>query len=621
MSFLARLGVVLGLDTAEFSKGLGDAKFQLRQFETGVKTGMLAAGTAFAAASLKVVQFADEIKDTASASDVTIGAVLDVGKALQMAGGNAENAGKVLANFNKVLGEASMGDKAAQEMFQQLGVSLKDLESLSTEQLFRKTSDALGQLDDNGKKVALSMQAFGRGIRGVDMTGFNDTLKDGHKLTAEQEKAFKDAAAAMDILDNATHSLKVTMVEFMGTGAASFIRFIAEGIEGIGKMIEKIAELLHQFDKWNEKNSQFTEEYDAWSGRVSGESPYFKPLQQGGAETTSPTKRKVTPYKDKSADTKLAQLLKELETLRYISKEYETQLQQQQLGIIVDTEKLGLTVNQAQVFEAMYQLEKKRAEEVAKLEEKRQLAIATKADQKVIDEINRQIDAVNKLTESYTGLITEAIQANQTLTQSFEGGVMMAFQKYQFQAINTAAVVTESVDALFNGMTNALTSFVMNGKLSFADFTRAIIADLIRIQIQVAAAKIFGTILNAAMMAAAPTTGIEGEVIMREGESITDAATRGMLTQELRADGGAVDAGMPYYVGEGGPEMFVPNRNGTIIPNGQLANMGGTTYVTNNYIDAIDTKSFEDRIYGSSRAVWAANQYATKNISNSRTRS
>jgi len=47
---------------------------------------------------------------------------------------------------------------------------------------------------------------------------------------------------------------------------------------------------------------------------------------------------------------------------------------------------------------------------------------------------------------------------------------------------------------------------------------------------------------------------------------------------------------------------------------------GGNTYVTNNYIDAIDTKSFEDRLYGSSKAVWASNQYGSKNISTSRMR-
>jgi hypothetical protein len=41
------------------------------------------------------------------------------------------------------------------------------------------------------------------------------------------------------------------------------------------------------------------------------------------------------------------------------------------------------------------------------------------------------------------------------------------------------------------------------------------------------------------------------------------------------AMGGYVPAGSPTWVGERGPELFVPNVNGTIIPNGSA---GGTTY-------------------------------------------
>jgi hypothetical protein len=81
------------------------------------------------------------------------------------------------------------------------------------------------------------------------------------------------------------------------------------------------------------------------------------------------------------------------------------------------------------------------------------------------------------------------------------------------------------------------------------------------------------------------------------------------------ADGGSPPVGVPSLVGERGPELFVPSRAGTIIPNNQLSNMlGNVTNVTNNYIDAIDTKSFEDRVLGSSNAVWAANQYANKSL-------
>lgn len=43
---------------------------------------------------------------------------------------------------------------------------------------------------------------------------------------------------------------------------------------------------------------------------------------------------------------------------------------------------------------------------------------------------------------------------------------------------------------------------------------------------------------------------------------------------QLRADGGPVNAGQPYVVGERGPELFVPGQSGSIVPNGA---MGGVS--------------------------------------------
>ncbi|OYW07523.1 MAG: tape measure domain-containing protein, partial [Rhodospirillales bacterium 12-71-4] len=53
----------------------------------------------------------------------------------------------------------------------------------------------------------------------------------------------------------------------------------------------------------------------------------------------------------------------------------------------------------------------------------------------------------------------------------------------------------------------------------------------------------------------------------------------------FRAEGGPVAAGQPYVVGERGPEWFVPNRAGTVLPNG-TAPGGGTTIQTSITIDA-----------------------------------
>nr|BAR24293.1 phage tail tape measure protein [uncultured Mediterranean phage uvMED] len=48
-----------------------------------------------------------------------------------------------------------------------------------------------------------------------------------------------------------------------------------------------------------------------------------------------------------------------------------------------------------------------------------------------------------------------------------------------------------------------------------------------------------------------------------------------------RAAGGPVSGGTPYMVGEKGPELFVPNTSGTIVPNNKLGGGGATNVVVN----------------------------------------
>jgi len=52
-----------------------------------------------------------------------------------------------------------------------------------------------------------------------------------------------------------------------------------------------------------------------------------------------------------------------------------------------------------------------------------------------------------------------------------------------------------------------------------------------------------------------------------------------------RATGGPVASRTPYIIGERGPELFVPNSSGTIVPNNQLGGMGGDVSVVVN-VDA-----------------------------------
>jgi hypothetical protein len=62
-NMIARLGVVLGLDSAEFSKGLEAAGKKLEQFsQAAEKFGKIGA-TALAAASVAAIKYADELAD------------------------------------------------------------------------------------------------------------------------------------------------------------------------------------------------------------------------------------------------------------------------------------------------------------------------------------------------------------------------------------------------------------------------------------------------------------------------------------------------------------------------------------------------------------------------------
>ena len=77
--------------------------------------------------------------------------------------------------------------------------------------------------------------------------------------------------------------------------------------------------------------------------------------------------------------------------------------------------------------------------------------------------------------------------------------------------------------------------------------------------------------------------------------------TAGSAMVQFREKGGPVEAGKPYIVGEKRPELFIPDRSGTILPDTSALNGGGGT--TNQYtisvsmpISATDAKSFESRL-------------------------
>jgi len=85
------------------------------------------------------------------------------------------------------------------------------------------------------------------------------------------------------------------------------------------------------------------------------------------------------------------------------------------------------------------------------------------------------------------------------------------------------------------------------------------------------------------------------EVLRAIGQDLVRLVFSNMVTQPLakgigtflsgmRAEGGPVNAGGAYMVGEKGPELFVPSSSGSIVPNGAMGSSGASAGgVTVNY--------------------------------------
>ena len=159
------------------------------------------------------------------------------------------------------------------------------------------------------------------------------------------------------------------------------------------------------------------------------------------------------------------------------------------------------------------------------------------------------------------------------LSRQFETGWGNAFRQYVSDATNAAMKAQRIFQTLSQSLEDALYGFFTTGKFGWKQFADDIIKEMIRIETKQLAMNIL--------------TGGTGKV----GKSGSGLLGLGGLFGFL-ANGGPANANKPYIVGERGPELFVPNSSGTVVPNGGFGGGGNVTY----NINAVDAMSFKQMI-------------------------
>lgn len=183
-------------------------------------------------------------------------------------------------------------------------------------------------------------------------------------------------------------------------------------------------------------------------------------------------------------------------------------------------------------------------------------------EQQRIERLATQVNFARQLEEGERRLIAAKEQGLITDEQAAKGiadlqlrgleastqlgdGFSRAFAKISREAEDLAAVGEKVVGVFADTATDALVKFATEGTFQFKEFARSILADLTRIIARLLVVQA----LNAAFGGGAGTTA---------------GAAAGLAG---RAEGGTVQPARSFVVGENGPELFVPNRTGTIVPN------------------------------------------------------
>ena len=161
--------------TAAFARAAGSAKSaagQITQAFRGINGQLATLGAGLSLAGLTAfvkssIDAADALNDIAKRTGVAATTIGGIGFAAKQAGGDLEGAAVAFKAFNKIISEALGGNKQAVDNFAKLGISLRDLQTLSPDQLLGKAADAFQSFADGAEKAAGAQVFFGRGAASV----------------------------------------------------------------------------------------------------------------------------------------------------------------------------------------------------------------------------------------------------------------------------------------------------------------------------------------------------------------------------------------------------------------------------------------------------------------------
>ncbi len=432
---------------------------------------------------------------------------------------------KGFAQLTKRLGEAKLGSDKMIEAFSAVGISGQQLATMTTDQAMLKIAEAMSRIEDPAKRAALEVQLFGKAGQALD-----PILRQGAAAIQEQTQKLQEMGVIMDDAmiakaDEAADKmamleevLKTKMTIAVAENANAFVA-LASAISGalslMTPFINVAGQLVGKFDQMLDR-----------MGKIGNQKSFMQRLAEGaklfGAYATS-----VYTGNDFNAIADMATLSRTERTNKFVK------------GLPFGPDgALKPKVPSLDVPQLLGGSSQKRKTEAAK----KNFQILTEDNYANLADFRKALDdqfyadlAANKL-ENVEPLV-KVLPSTDEIMKQLEG-----LQTPLRSITNEATELADSIGASFGNAFQGLVTGTMNFKNAFRTMTNSIISELMRIYVTEQIVKSISGFFKSVF--AAPLPG--------------------------KAIGGPVQAGTPYMVGERGPEMFVPSRSGSIVPNNAL---------------------------------------------------
>lgn len=576
-------------DTKRAEKRLNEFNANAKKALAGIATVGLTVGTAFAAMMKKTIDSMDQMSKLSQSAGVTVETLSGLAYAADLSGVSTEALATNLGRLTKGMADAAMGTGEALKGFKSLQLDAAGFENINDALL--SIADRFAAMENGAAKTAIAMQLFGRS--GMQMIPFLNQGREGISALLQEAENLglviqtETAIAAENFNDN------LTRLGAIGTGVFNDIAtqwlptiesltqaFLAarkesdsllksmlavaitdmpqtfdEATKAIIEQEIKVKQLEDALNRFNAgQGTSMSERFKIASQDLELEKSRLSILQKaadlirreaegrqlvtGGFEPTMPTDSKGT--------NKIAQ---QLEAVQKIVREYERQRDFQLEIMETEDAMLGMTRDEAEIQRTINKVLEETNKNLAQVADKRLEAANLGAGQAVLDQFDAEAQKIKELSKEYAQLAEAQKRSSIDAQRTFSFGWNKALNQYVEDASNAATVATDMFNSLTNNLSNAIARFVETGKLSFKDLTQAIIADILRIQLQAQISQVFGQIIGAIGSAAgnyffANQTGIAGATM---GGAGTTAGGAGAIAYPVSlATGGYTGAGGKY---------------------------------------------------------------------------